>query len=707
MRSRRALRFHTGIGCALIAARRPTSSNPLRQAPLADTPRRQCQNCGSISDDLDWCDVCGADLAAQRSAATWLDVGDTFVVPRFSLPAAPPRRARHDSGGDTLVPFADDPSRGRTLQSGPQLHEAVTLEIRRADDAAVGDTLRMPVVPDAEDGVQLEVSAEVSRFTHKRVFLAKTPDGTEFRVEERARPTSEAVPAGARHLGWVVDLPLAATDRGGHEIRVYRSVPGVMMHERYEARDEPLTPSDIVEWISPVVDALSAIHDAGFLCLRICPYTIKYTVEGVFLQGVEVLYPQDASLEKLPAIAGYTPPEVYAASVGEPPSTAADVYMVAMVVYYLIARADPPASMYTGYSPTILARDFAPEFPLGFAPVLGQLGALHPADRPRSAAELLDALEHARSRVVRPSPDLRALRLAAAADTHVGIIKRLHTAENQDAVFAAVDDEHSTCLLLVADGVSTASFGSGDLASRVARDTAVEAWLQLEDRPETLADKGAAKWIDELLQTINRRIVDAVNELHAPFEGEPSEVMGSTCVVALIRHGICHLAALGDSRAYLLRDGVIEQVNRDHNLLTLGIVQGLDPDVALTLPQGDALAKCLGAFDVDGGLLIPVPVEPDEYVFALRAGDRLLLCSDGLTDYSGETVGESEANIYEVAMAAELPELACLDLIRLANSGGGGDNIGCAMVIVEPTWLDAMAWFSRDRDGLEDADPED
>jgi serine/threonine protein phosphatase PrpC len=212
---------------------------------------------------------------------------------------------------------------------------------------------------------------------------------------------------------------------------------------------------------------------------------------------------------------------------------------------------------------------------------------------------------------------------------------------------------------------------------------------------------GLGRWLNDLMQLINRELVETVNAEFAPFSGEPSQVMGSTCLITFIQNGIAHLLSLGDSRAYLLREGFMEQISRDHNLLTLGIADGIDPDTAFMLPQSDALAKCLGSFDIEEGVLIPVDVEPDVYVFPLLPGDRLLLCTDGLTDYAGVTVAESETRIYETVMTGDLPELICLDLIRLANGGGGGDNIGVGVVIADPPYPGPVAWFTEMREAAE------
>lgn len=685
------------------------------------TTGTRCENCGSFSLDPEFCDVCGTEVVDKDAVETWLELGSTLTlaITRPKPVRAEPPPASFD---DTLPPPGIRSAQGTdqfTREATGQLSPLNSPDHRRDDASgattrsvsqtvtAIGNSEFEAALIDAggPEEVTITINSSVVQLSHKRVWMGSDEHGQEYRVEERAEPSQERVPSGVNHLAAFVDLPLGQTNSGSHEIKVYRSIPGKLLHERLEERGDPLTPTEIVEWVRPIIAAMEAIHDAGFLCLRLCPYTVKYpeSGDGVFLQSVEVLYPIDAALTKLPAIAGYTAPEVYEAAVGDPLTTAADVYGIAMIVYFLIAEADPPASLYTGYTPAILARDYSPGFPLGFAPVLGSIGAMNPADRPQHAAELVQAMELARDRSVRQIAGIDKIRLGAAVDTHVGIIKRLHTPRNQDGVFTATDETGTSALMIVADGVSTASFGSGDRASAIAISCAKSAWRTFIERPDIVRERGLSQWLHDLIQRINRELVQSVNDEFAPFSGEPSEVMGSTCLLAFVQNGIAHLLTLGDSRAYLIREGFMEQISRDHNLLTLGIADGIDPDTAFMLPQGDALARCLGAFDVEEGHLGAIDVEPDVYTFPLLAGDRLLLCTDGLTDYAGITVAEAEERIYDIVVAGELPELICLDLIRLANGGGGGDNIGVGVCIADPKYPGPVAWFSETREEAERA----
>jgi hypothetical protein len=205
----------------------------------------------------------------------------------------------------------------------------------------------------APQRVTITLDSVVAQLGHKRIWRGSDGDGQRYRVEERSSASKERVPTNISGLSMLVDIPLGQTDHGAHEVKVYREVAGQLLHERLEARDSPLTPTEIVEWIRPIIAAMETIHNAGFFCLRFCPYTVKYVDDGdgVFLQGVEVLYPRDAPLAKLPAIAGYTAPEVYEASVGDPLTGAADVYGIAMT---LRRRSTPPIRRRSSRATSIL-----------------------------------------------------------------------------------------------------------------------------------------------------------------------------------------------------------------------------------------------------------------------------------------------------------------------------------------------------------------
>ncbi|HVQ88554.1 MAG TPA: protein phosphatase 2C domain-containing protein [Actinomycetes bacterium] len=248
------------------------------------------------------------------------------------------------------------------------------------------------------------------------------------------------------------------------------------------------------------------------------------------------------------------------------------------------------------------------------------------------------------------------LRLTYAARSDVGLLRD----DNEDSGYA------SPRLIAVADGMGGAA--AGEVASSVT----VAAFARLDDDEPT----------GDLLSLLRATLQRVEGQLTALTDAEPGLRGMGTTVTAIIRSGNrLGLLHVGDSRGYLLRDGTLEQITRDHTLVQNLIDAGrLTEEEAQTHPQRNVLTRVL-----DG----THPVEPDLSVRELRAGDRFLICSDGL---SGVV---SEETIQETLLQYEQSDRAVDALIALALRGGGPDNITCVVADV-----------TDDEDG-EDHDGED
>jgi serine/threonine protein phosphatase PrpC len=164
-------------------------------------------------------------------------------------------------------------------------------------------------------------------------------------------------------------------------------------------------------------------------------------------------------------------------------------------------------------------------------------------------------------------------------------------------------------------------------------------------------------------------------------------VSGSTLTAALLSGSKLALVHIGDSRAYLFRDGGLFQVTTDHSVTQSMIDSGrLTPEEAVSHPQRSLLLRALGVSAETlhtAGQAAPAQPEaagtPDLSVLDARAGDRYLLCSDGLTSVVTAAVIRQT-----LAAADQSPAELVRRLITLANEAGGPDNIACALAdIVE------------------------
>ncbi|WP_421735694.1 Stp1/IreP family PP2C-type Ser/Thr phosphatase [Cellulomonas sp.] len=243
-----------------------------------------------------------------------------------------------------------------------------------------------------------------------------------------------------------------------------------------------------------------------------------------------------------------------------------------------------------------------------------------------------------------------ALRYAARSD--VGLVR----SNNQDSAYAGPH------LLMVADGMG--GHAGGDVASSVA----VAAFAPLD---------GESHGPDDALDELEAALADARDEIIARSDADPDLSGMGTTVLAILRAGNkLAMVHLGDSRGYLMRDGVLTQVTTDHTFVQhLVDIGRITPEEAEHHPQRSVVMRVLGDFDPE--------VTPDLSVREARPGDRWLLCSDGLSGFvSAETIEETMAAIEDVD--------ACADrLVQLALRAGGGDNI--TVVLADVIELDAVA----------------
>jgi PPM family protein phosphatase len=239
-----------------------------------------------------------------------------------------------------------------------------------------------------------------------------------------------------------------------------------------------------------------------------------------------------------------------------------------------------------------------------------------------------------------------ALHFALRSD--VGLLRE----GNEDSAYAGPR------LLAIADGMG------GHAAGEVASAVAISAIAPLDDENLTSSE--------DMLDALAEAVASARDTLHDMSASDPAvEGMGTT-LTALLWSGaqvaVCHI---GDSRAYLLRDGDLYQITRDHTLIQSLVDEGrLSPAAAQNHPQRSLIIRALqGSTDAD----------PDLAMHEAFVGDRYLLCSDGLTD-----VVADEA-VHTVLSTVPDADKAVGALIALAIRNGGPDNITCIVADVVDT----------------------
>jgi protein phosphatase len=211
---------------------------------------------------------------------------------------------------------------------------------------------------------------------------------------------------------------------------------------------------------------------------------------------------------------------------------------------------------------------------------------------------------------------------------------------NEDSYFARAP------LFAVADGMGGAQ--AGEVASRIAASA-------FERRQRLSREEPAEGQLEEIAQTANR-------EIHQLAQEDSSRAgMGTTLTAAMVRGDEVALGHVGDSRAYVLRDGQLKRLTKDHSLVEELRRQGrLTEEQAEEHPQRSIITRALG----------PEPsVNVDTMTFAARDGDVFLLCSDGLTTMV------SDDEIRQILVESRTLRGAVNKLVEAANRGGGRDNI--------------------------------
>jgi protein phosphatase len=244
--------------------------------------------------------------------------------------------------------------------------------------------------------------------------------------------------------------------------------------------------------------------------------------------------------------------------------------------------------------------------------------------------------------------------------------KRKH---NEDAFASDVNEG----LFIVADGMG--GHAAGEVASKITVETIGEFIAATRQKEEAT---WPFKYNHELDFNSNRLAVaiEKANErVMAAVAAQPwLKGMGTTVVAGLLNEKILSLAHVGDSRAYLLRDGQLSRLTDDHSWVHEQVTAGiLTEEEAKTHPLKNVVTRALG-----GG----PSVTPDLQELVFSPGDRYLFCSDGLTTM----VGDEE--ILDTAAAVKDPQALCQKLVDMANEKGGVDNITVVVVdIVDPADL--------------------
>jgi len=246
------------------------------------------------------------------------------------------------------------------------------------------------------------------------------------------------------------------------------------------------------------------------------------------------------------------------------------------------------------------------------------------------------------------------VRLLHAARTDVGMIR----SGNEDNYAVNVPPSGDRGLFVVADGMG--GHAAGEVASEMAVQTLERELASLKD----LDDRSSSERVMDALRMANRNIHDrTITEVD-------KQGMGTTASVLIVSGMRYMIGQVGDSRVYLLRDGALQQLTKDHSYVQEQVDAGfLTPEQARYHPYSNVITRCVGASP---------DVQPDVYQGEVRVGDLFLVASDGLTGMV------DDRRLQMLLMSRSVPERKVHSLIAEANGRGGLDNITAIVVEIKP-----------------------
>ena len=499
---------------------------------------------------------------------------------------------------------------------------------------------------------------------------ADAEPGAEAVTEGRAAAAPEPAPAAEESesaqqsddLGEVFGRVMALSMTLNHPA-FQRAIAGFAQGERVYLvyRDEQLTPlsrlrgglrmseAEAIAVAIQVCQAVAFVNRRGLRVNDICPESVATGADGrIKLTGLDCIS-NDTELQSEPLINdGYSAPEIYKARRVD---KRADVFSVGALLYTCLTGERLESESWREEGGPI--RFYPPHV---VSPALEQTVRRALLFDPGARWPSVDALK---AELVRLGG---IIRLRAAVLTDVGMVREL----NEDSIMAVEFQRDSLIepaenfLYVVADGMGGAE--AGEMASAIAVGA-------IRNYVETQLASGQAGAIGELLtaalEEANRKILEYQT---ANIEARG---MGSTAVSTLIVPPEAAVAWVGDSRAYMSDQGRLRQLTKDHSLVQRLIEIGqITPEEARHHEHKNVITRSLGARQSG-------PAGAEALGLRLKRGDRMLLCSDGLTahvdDPAIRTILQRHSDPYEAAR----------ELVVAANAGGGTDNVSVVVIFAD------------------------
>ena len=538
--------------------------------------------------------------------------------------------------------------------SGARVEESASADASGEGVASVVESDAGPASTVMADAAENSSAQEASEAEIAEVAAEAHPD-----AETNDGADEDASPAGGEDLGEVFGRVLALSQTISHPA-FQRATEGFAENGRVYLvyADEELKPlrrgsqkmsePEAIAAAVQVCQAISFVHRRALRLNDICPESVAVAKDGrLKLTGLDYVS-NDNELQGEPIFNdGYTAPEIYR---GKKVDKRADIFSAGAILYTWLTGARIPSESW---------REEAG--PVQFYPPHVVTPRLEKAIRRAIAfnpAERWPSIDEFKAELIALGGSVR---LRAAAMTDVGRVRE----HNEDSVLAveyvreSLIEPAQSHLFVVADGMGGAE--AGEVASAIAVET-IRSYV--EGQLETA--RGEVKNVSELLtgalEEANSKIIEYVAS-HPESRG-----MGSTGVCAIVTPADAAVAWVGDSRGYLMEGAALRQVTKDHSLVARLVEIGqITAEEALTHEHKNVITRSLGARQSG-------PAGAEAIASKLKRGDKLLLCSDGLTAHVMDN------QIRDILGRNADPFDAARELIAAANAGGGTDNISVIVV---------------------------
>jgi serine/threonine protein phosphatase PrpC len=494
--------------------------------------------------------------------------------------------------------------------------------------------------------------------------LEVTPDVTGAAIERNESDEGSAPPenTASGNLGEVFgrvmalsltlnhpafERALSGYAKDGRAYLIYRDEPITLLSER--PGDLRMGEAEALTIAIQLCQAVAFAHRRGLRVNDICPESIGSGADGrIHLIGLDRIS-NDDELQTDPLFNdGYTAPEIYK---GRKADKRADIFSIGAVLYTCLTGERLESESWREEAGAI--RFYPPHV---VSPALEQAVRRALLFDPAGRWPNVDAFK---AELVRLNDTVT---IHASVLTDVGMVREL----NEDAVMAAEYRRDSqvepaqNLLYVIADGMGGAA--AGEIASAIAVGAIRK---HVEQGMASGPSINPQQLLQGALEAANTQILE-YQAAHAEARG-----MGSTGVSTLIVPPEAAVAWVGDSRAYFHDQGGLRQLTKDHSLVQRLIEIGqLTPEEARHHEHKNVITRSLGARQSG-------PAGAESLSLRLKRGDKLLMCSDGLTAHVDD--GEIAAILRKYADPSE----AARELIVAANAGGGTDNISVAVIFAD------------------------